>query len=105
MHVVEAQLAGNGFVQGPVKIAGVEVEPGHYRLIVLDAVDTQPVVIVEDDFEPAVVRQINAQWFTEATQGEAHVVITDRLDGLGHDAQWRDAVDAKIHDVIPARYL
>lgn len=62
---------------------GVKVQPGHYRLVVVVAVDAQPMLIVEDDFEAAVLGQLYAQRVTQATQSEAHMIVANRLNGLG----------------------
>jgi hypothetical protein len=57
-------------------------------------------VTVEDDFETAMVGQLDTKRVTQAAQGETDMIVTGRLDGLRHDAQGTDIVDIEIHSVF-----
>ena len=99
MHMVEIELAGNRFVQRLVMFFGIKLEPGHDCLIVVVGINAQPVGIFENHFETAVVRQIYPQWITEATEGEANMVVTSRLNGFLHDADGLECINDRGHGI------
>lgn len=65
----------------------IETAPGENRRIVMQAIDAQPALIVEDDFETAVVVNGDAQGPSEPAQREPDPVIASRIDHFRKDTK------------------